>query len=291
MNATGDQLYSPPPAINDGSFIVETTPSIEPLVTAIMLDQIAGGRRDLAMQMPEVDQVTVFSGGGAIAQARCQQMMTHATDHSHKLKFVSLGEGISTAPLSLELLATWMPSQEAATKMPWWVIRHLQSGRPTPNFFRSLGRFRSTMSKGKSRGLLILTTDAAEGCQGLEDMADEYLVANECEDGLKATKCISFHCPTSAAFSPFDPTKVMCVVSPTLNGMRFRFEPFISAELIVRVMARLRGTDRTYEEIGKLVKLDKSTVLRRLRGVPIRPFDENPQWLEAVKDHFGSEGG
>jgi predicted DNA-binding transcriptional regulator AlpA len=54
MSKHSQELNLSPAAISSGLFIVQTTRLLEPLVTAIMLDQIAGGRSDLAMQMPEI---------------------------------------------------------------------------------------------------------------------------------------------------------------------------------------------------------------------------------------------
>lgn len=275
------------PTAAEGLFIVRTPSDVEPLVTMIMLDQIAGARGDLGIQMPKVDRVKVFACGSQAVVSRTKQTVLQSIGHTDRLEFVGLPEGIGTQPIALELLPAWLPNLEGVKTAGWWVVRHALSGAPTLNLFKALERMRAKLQKAKSRGLVILSTDDATDCSGLESMADEYLTAEACEDGLRG-RCISLESAAAGPFTPFVSAKVMCSVLGTATGLRFKFEPFISSELDVRVMARLRGAGRTYEAVGKIVSMDKSTVLRRLRGVRIPSVAENSAWLEAVKDHYGS---
>ncbi len=288
MSPPEKKLATLPAAIEQGLFVVQVPLAMEPLTTLVMLDQIAGARGDLGMQMPKVAQVNVFCGGSPVARSRFQKIAMESNGHAELLEFIKLREGIGSQPIALELLPTWLPSLEEAKKAPWWVIRHVLPGHPGPNVFKALGRVRATLRKAGTRGLLMLATDDAANCSGLDNVADDYLIVSGCEDGLKSSKCISFECPNASAFAPFNSAKVMCSIFPSPDGLRFLFEPFISQELDVRVMARLRGGGYTYSQIGKVVRADQSTALRRLRGIRTiaRPID--PNWLEAVKDHYDS---
>ncbi len=62
---------------------------------------------------------------------------------------------------------------------------------------------------------------------------------------------------------------------------------FIATELDVRAMWVMRGKGKSFYEIGRIFKLDKSTVLRRLQALPLpKNIEIKEDWLKLYLTRF-----
>jgi len=83
--------------------------------------------------------------------------------------------------------------------------------------------------------------------------------------------------------------KTMCNVKLTDRVFHRRYERFVAADLDTRIMCALRGQKKSLDEIGNIFKINKSTVLRRLQGLPIpRPEEVDQAWLDRNLEAPGS---
>src|ERR1035437_4258768 len=99
---------------------------------------------------------------------------------------------------------------------------------------------------------------------GLNQYCDEYIEVAPCEPDLEFDIAFSIDCVGLRDLNHFGIGKKMCSVRFSEGTFIRRYDSYISSSLKTRVLWTLRGQGRTLEEIGGILKVNKSTVLRRL---------------------------
>lgn len=105
----------------------------------------------------------------------------------------------------------------------------------------------------------------------LNHYCDEYIQVNSCEPDFGFDSAFSIDFASLRHLNCVGIGKTMCNVKFENSVFRRRYSPFISSRLEDRVILTLRAAGKTLDEIAKIVKKHKSTVLRRLQAtLPVR---------------------
>ena len=105
----------------------------------------------------------------------------------------------------------------------------------------------------------------------LNHYCDEYIQVNSCEPDFGFDSAFSIDFDSLRHLNCVGIGKTMCNVKFENGAFKRRYSPFISSQLEDRVIWTLRAAGKTLDEIAKIVKKHKSTVLRRLQAMlPVR---------------------
>jgi hypothetical protein len=119
----------------------------------------------------------------------------------------------------------------------------------------------------------------------LTRIVDEVIDVEECEPEPGAR--LSFHIRWlgSMHLAGLDEASVMCSVRVTDRRYTYKGERFIAKDVKGRVMWLLRCQGWSLEAIGSLLKLNRSTVKRRLDQLPpLREISRPEDWLSCYRD-------
>lgn len=122
-------------------------------------------------------------------------------------------------------------------------------------------------SSNKYVMMVIAGLKAGTGCQ-LAQCCDEYLEVSPCENDVDADLSFSIECVGLSELGGSGIGKVMCSVIQDGNGFQRRYAPFVASDLKTRAMWELRGQGKSLEEVGQYFNVHKTSVQRRLKGLP-----------------------
>lgn len=116
----------------------------------------------------------------------------------------------------------------------------------------------------------------------LQQFCDEYIEVAPCEPDPGDSVAFSIDFVSIRHLNVLGVGKQMCSINVSADGFRRRYSQFIAPDLETRVMWALRCQGKKFAEIGSLLGVNKSTVLRRLQGLPDpRPGDPpDEDWLK-----------
>ena len=122
--------------------------------------------------------------------------------------------------------------------------------------------------KAKSRIMLFIVIPEGGEKYQLDQCCDEYIAVRLCEPDFGCDSAFSIDVASLRYLNGVGIGKTMCNVR-IRNGMFKRWHtPFISEILENRVIWALRSKGMTLDDIAELMKINKSTVLRRLQTMP-----------------------
>jgi len=109
----------------------------------------------------------------------------------------------------------------------------------------------------------------------------EYVIVQSCEPDVGQDYAFAFDCGNYRQLRRLGLPKMMCSVKLDQNQIAYSLDPFVSTQLEDRIIWMLRVQGKTLEEIGLMLKKNKTTILRRLQSVfgpDMRDVDR--AWLE-----------
>lgn len=122
-----------------------------------------------------------------------------------------------------------------------------------------------------------------------DELCDEYLEVEVCQPDMGHDLAFSINCYGLRNLHQLGIGKTMCNVSYTDGCVTHSYSPYISSDFLTRAIWTLRGMGRSYAQIGDLVGVNKSTVLRKLSNLPKpRPVEVADEWLEQLGDYLNA---
>jgi hypothetical protein len=131
---------------------------------------------------------------------------------------------------------------------------------------------------------IIVFLNCSEDCEATEllNFCDEYIAVAPCEPDPDDFVAFSIDFTSIRHLNFLGLGKQMCSIRVSDGRFSRRYAQFVAPDLETRVMWALRGQRKKFAEIGSLLGVNKSTVLRRLQGLPDpRPGDPpDEDWLK-----------
>lgn len=114
----------------------------------------------------------------------------------------------------------------------------------------------------------------------LHNMCDDYFEIYKCEPDPDVDMAFCIDCVGIREMGILSNGKTMCSIAKVEGKLKFDFQPFISHSLKTRLMWILRGQKMSFNDIGRKLHVNASTVLRQLDGLS-KPYNTNPDkvWL------------
>jgi hypothetical protein len=141
--------------------------------------------------------------------------------------------------------------------------------------------------------IMVFSTEVPSSVRThLGRIVDEIIEVQNCEPEPGARH--SFHVKWHGALhlGGLDDGSVMCSVRIAEGRYAYKGEPFIATDLRSRVMWLLRCQGWSLEAIATLLKVNRSTVKRRLDQLPrSREVDLPDDWLDRYRDALDLPGG
>jgi len=163
------------------------------------------------------------------------------------------------------------------------------SGPLTPSMSVALMNICSAANQARTYVLIFIVCDEGFNKLSLQSLCNEYIEVDQCEPDVDADIAFSIDFVGLRDMFLIGVGKTMCQIKSEKGGFQRKHRPFIAADLETRAMWVMRQNKMTLDAIGKRVGLDKSNVLRRLKGLPNLPnYKVNEGWL---KRYFDSTAG
>lgn len=163
-----------------------------------------------------------------------------------------------------------------------WITFEQEIAKPiTPANAQILVHVREAVKQENAGIIAFLNCKEDYEATELHQFCDEYIVVAPCEPDPGDSVAFSIDFASIRHLNVLGVGKQMCSISVSAGRFCRRYAPFISTDLETRVMWALRGQGKKLAEIGSLLGVHQSTVLRRLNGLPApRPGDPGKDWLK-----------
>ena len=270
------------------------------IVSATFTLMAQRGSKRLGVRIPRGTQViSVCSGERHASQkARLLATNTHAENAApHEIKNLGLNSPIScTSPESVFVFNSLMAGSGS------WLMAEqtIASSFNTASSIGVLWSISKMAKKAKSRIVLFIAIPEGGEKYQLDQCCDEYIAVNSCEPDLEYHSAFSVDVASLRYLNGVSIGKTMCNVRYVNGVLQRRYAPFISGQVENRVIWALRAQGETLDYIAKIMKINKSTVLRRLQTMPpVRQTKGNDELIShylnappAIEDISGvSRGG
>ncbi len=167
----------------------------------------------------------------------------------------------------------------------WLTLEQCSVGPVTVSIADGLFRIRNAAQQAGVWVMVFLVCQEGYEKSRLHEFCDEYIEVSPCEPDIGGETAFSIDCVGLRNLNPLGIGITMCSVKLSEGQFRRRYTPYISSNLETRVMWILRGQGKTLEEIGSLLQKNRSSVLRRLQGLPTpKPVNMADRWLERYLD-------
>ena len=256
-------------------------------VRSVFTQLVLSGSKDLGVPMPEVQAARSLYAGNArrLEQAKILDMASDPLESRVRHDYEAVGSRDCVDWCSNEGLCILLP--KISTDQGWLTVEQRIVGTPTPATLEGLFRIRSAAQHAGRWVMMFIVGQGDQEMSHLDQLSDEYVDVGSCEPDLGVDVAFSTDCFGIRYLNCLGIGRTMCSITLSEKGFQRRFEPFISHSLEDRVMWILRGQGKTFEEIGALLKKNKSSVLRRLQGLPKpRRVDLPADWLSSHLDMF-----
>lgn len=114
--------------------------------------------------------------------------------------------------------------------------------------------------KAKSRIMLFIVIPEDGEKYQLDQCCDEYIAVNSCEPDFGCDSAFSIDVASLRYLNGFGVGKTMCNIKCVNGAFKRRYTPFVSGQVENRVIWALRSKGMTFDDIAKLMKINKSTV-------------------------------
>lgn len=278
--------------IVESGLVVATAPNglVLSQVRMAIEHQIRTGGRKTGLHFPKKTPMkSLYAGNGrsvlqakalALAQAQAQAPIDGAPAH----EFVALGTREGFTVTCDEGLCSVLPLIEK-TKGGWVTFAQSVDGFTASAVVETLIRLRQAAKQAGTYVLFIIVTDGKPADLRIYDYCDDLLIAAPCSPDPGAQFAFSVDVFGLRDLNEMGIGKSMCSVRVRNGQHIWKWEPFIAADVLKRVIWKLRCSGKSLAEIGKIVDCDKSTVHRHMVGLPPvvkREFKEG--WLKPYAD-------
>ena len=251
----------------------------------VMFSFIALARKkgsELGIPMPEAESVTSVHSGSPRDLEAVERFATANPDNNswapHVLKIFAAPHKLDlTSPEGQQLLQPIIEGSKGSVVILELVIH----GPITPAVSQGLIRIGNEAKKAGVYVTLIVACSGKLQSSQLSYLCDEYIEVTQCEADVGFDMAFAIDCVGIRDLNSRGIGKTMCSETIINGEFKRRYAPFVSANHETRIIWYLRGQGNTLEEIGNLLKINKSTVSRRLRGLPApRSVDRAQNWLD-----------
>ena len=211
---------------------------------------------------------SVHSGAGRqLDQARVLHVASGLTKQERTLNFEVVGMRSEYDWLSAAGLFTMQTILDGSDE-DWITAAHEVDEPINPARAQILALVREE-AKQANAGIIVFLT-FKEGCETneLHQFCDEYIEVAPCEPDLGDSIAFSIDFVSLRHLNVLGVGKQMCSISVSAGEFRRRYTQFIASDLETRVMWALRAQGKKLAEIGSLLDVNKSTVMRRLERLP-----------------------
>jgi hypothetical protein len=150
----------------------------------------------------------------------------------------------------------------------WIIFEQNVTNTITLNMQQSLFRIRNEAKKIGNRVMLFVATNSPADVAGLDQCGNEYFAIAPCEPDEGDELAFSVDCPSLSNLNLLGIGKKQCNVKQVGGKLICRYTNFVSSSKLTRIMWALVAQGESFEKIGKLLSVNKSTVSRRLAGLP-----------------------
>lgn len=235
----------------------------------------------LGIPMPNVGTIlSLYSGDSRrIEQAKALLGTRSSTSKQVEHEYEVCGSRVGFDWCGDEGLCVLLPHIE---KAKGWVILEQEIAIPlTATVAEGMSRIRHAAQLAGARVMLFLVCPEGYEKSRLNLFCNEYLEVAPCDANTEFEIAFSIDCVGIREMNALGFGKTMCTIEVDEDGFHYRYEPFISGDLETRAMWVLRSRGKALEEIGRTLKKNKSSVLRRLRGLPTPGrLSIRTDWLE-----------
>lgn len=256
---------------------VQILPLVRNALTCLAIEM----SRELGIPMPVVEAVVSLYSGNP-RQLEQAQLFASANPPA------TSGATASTKKcIALEKL-DWTSSGGLYALLPiideakgWVIVEQTIAGPISPATLQGLRRIAQTAEQAEARVMLFLAGMEKIDVSLLADVCGDLIEVAECEPDVDCDTAFSIDCVGIRDLNSLGVGKTMCNVQLMDGVFHRRYKRFVSVDLETRIMSELRGQQKSLDEIGSIFKINKSTVLRRIQGLPIpRPEDVDQDWLD-----------
>lgn len=253
--------------------------------TAFEREILTGGQKT-GLRFPKCTTVKSLYGGNErkVSQAKALALAQRPSEGSGSQEFASIGtrEGFNLA--CDEGLCAVLPNLEQAKG---GCLTFAQSGDASSaaSLAEAMMRLRQAAKQSRSFMMLILVTERRPDELRLGDYCDDVVVTAACIPDPGVMFAFSADVVGLRDLNEMGIGKMMCSLRIHKGPYVWSWEPFIAADVLKRVIWKLRCSGKSLAEIGKIVDCDKSTVHRHMVGLPPvvkREFKEG--WLKPYAD-------
>jgi len=145
------------------------------------------------------------------------------------------------------------------------------SGPITPSMSVALTNIGNAAKQAKTYVLLFLVCVGGMEKLNLQELCDEYIEVGLCEPDIGCQVAFSIEFVGLRDMHLLGVGKTMCQVKASEGRFLRLYRPFVASDCQTRAMWIMRREGKTLGEIGKLLGIHKSNVLRRLKGLPKHP--------------------
>jgi hypothetical protein len=286
-NNTNPLLASISPISAGLTIVGITEPTLTPHVRNSFTKLALNGGCDLGLPFPSGLPVTsVFAGSPrrieqakVLAAASATGAMTSGPDY----RLIDVRDGFDWS--SDAGLLSLIPIIESVGG--WVTIEQRVNSAVTSAMAEGLLRVRQTAQGRGIRVMLFLICPMGLAASGAHELSNEAIEIVPCEPDPMFDSAFSIDCVGLQNLHGLGIGKVMCSVHLSEGAIRYVYQPFVSADLESRFIWALRAQGKSLAEIGTLLKRNKTTVLRRLRGLPATRdakaarawLDKNVEWM------------
>lgn len=256
-----------------------------PMVSNTFIQLARCGFNKLGLGIPQASQVVSVCTSERQAHHLAwltSANKTPANAAPHEIKNLGLRGTIDwTSPEGGLILKPLIPGCES------WVMLE-QASSSTLNSASGIEAkilLREMAKKARTRIMLFVVAPEGSDKQHLDQCCDEYIVINSCEPDFGCDCAFSLDFAGLRELNSVGIGKMMCNVKFDNGIFRRKLSPYISGQLENRVIWALRSQGKVLDDIAKIVKINKSTVLRRLQSMPpLRRLKGNDELLSQYLD-------
>lgn len=260
-------------------------PGLMPVVSNAFIQMARSGINKCGICIPRASQVV--SVCTSERQVRHLAALTAANKTSanaapHEIKDLELGRPIHwTNPEGVLILKPLIPACEGCLMLE----QASPSALNTASSIEAQILIRKMAKKARARIMLFSVVPEGSDKHHLDQCCDEYIAINSCEPDFGWDSAFSLDIAGLRDLNSLGIGKAMCNIKIVKGIFRRQLSPYISGQLENRAIWALRAQGRVLDDISKIVKIHKSTVLRRLQSMPpLRRLDGNDELLSQYLD-------
>ena len=274
--------------IVEPGLVVATVPSglVLSHVRMAIAHQILTGGRKTGLHFPKKTPMkSLYAGSGrSVLQAKALALAQAPIDGAPAHEFVAIGTREGFNVTSDEGLCAVRPLIEK-TKGSWVTFAQSVNGITASAVVETLIHLRQAAKQSGTYVLFIMVTDGKPADLRIYDYCDDLLITAPCDPEPDVQFAFSVDVYGLRDLNQMGIGKTMCSVRLLNEQYKWRWEGFVAADLIRRLTWLLRCSGKSLTDIGKIFHSDKSTVHRRMAGLPPvvkREFKEG--WLKPYAD-------